>query len=107
MVVNRERKSVAEYVGAAELDGITLQELVDRATYLLERYGPDAVVDGHSAPYENNRHRVVFTNRLETDVEYDSRIAREERYTRDVEENERRTFERLKKKFEVNDAQRN
>ena len=77
--------------------GQTLQELKSIVDALIDKYGSDAC-------YQIRYHdywvcESIEKSRLETDVEYQGRIEREQRIRQQAEEQERKEFERLKVKY--------
>lgn len=91
---------------------VELQE-GDRIGDLVEQYGPDCRIDIDYGYYDDPRTYYLVLDRPETDEEYEKRIEEltalheaAERNKRDArkkrEEDDRKTYERLKKKFEKN-----
>lgn len=88
-----------------ELDGCSLADLLIKAAEWIVEYGPDAKIDvGQEVEqydYSNSQYVYVriMGDRLETDTEYDVRVAQEEKYKLLREERDKAEFERLSKIF--------
>ena len=86
-----------------EVEGTT-GGLLELATRLIEKYGPDANIDYDkyfTYPYEQNpspRFNIIVT-REETDEEYAARLQTEAEFKAAQVERDRKEFERLSKQF--------
>ncbi len=75
----------------------TLKELKAKIDNYIEKHGSDAV---YEIIVDNGWvNEYITSKRLETDVEYQKRIEREQRIRQQTEEQERKEFERLKAKY--------
>lgn len=98
--VNRERKMIPEREHFFEIGG-TLSDMQATLQAMIERYGPDAYIEGETEPYSDSDREsfYVFTKRPENDREYYKRVKEEERMAAIFEKRERDEFERLQAKF--------
>lgn len=87
---------VDDYV---DMDYATLGEFRDRIDGWIKQHGHNAMFEFQDDYDGYGRHLVLKAERLETDEEYNKRIAQEEHYNKIAEERDRKEFERLKKKF--------
>lgn len=75
-------------------EGYDLQELKEKAEYLLKEWGSDAKLE-YDQTNDDGSYKVLVS-RLETDEEYAGRLELEDMY----KENRRRQYEVLKQEFE-------
>lgn len=93
------KQTIYEIVDAAPCiaQDQTLQELKNVVDALIDKYGSDAKYQINCYDYWLDER--IEKSRLETDVEYQKRIEQEQRIKQQVEEKERKEFERLKAKY--------
>lgn len=99
MRVNRERIKVRVEVDTVDLDYETIQRAIQILEDLRDRYGADARIEKCTRAYEDRQYLAVMVERDETDAEMAKRIEEAEYWAARSEENDKREFERLKKKF--------
>lgn len=99
MSVNRERKMVEDEYTSIDFEYNTLDEAIRRLQTYRQELGGDARFSIRQYEYSDNTYLALMTTRPETDAEMDKRIANEERWAAQREQQERDTFERLAKKF--------
>ena len=92
MPVKRERIKVQTEVESLCLEYMTVGDAINQLEYIRNTYGADARFMKRSYDYSDGEYLAVMVEREETDDEYAARTVR-------IEENEKREFERLKKKF--------
>jgi hypothetical protein len=96
MTVNRERLTTWCEAESVYWDHVSLGYVARIVANLIDKYGPDAELVHTHEQYDDAYYFAVTVERPETDEEMAARIRREEL----EEDQERRTFERLKKKYE-------
>lgn len=99
-MVDRTRKMVRMPAEELDIKYSTLGSALQTIQRLIEKYGKKADIDTHSYPYDDREYLYVYAERPETDEEMHRRILQEEQREKSREEQDRREFERLKKKFE-------
>jgi hypothetical protein len=97
-MVNRNRLNVPKRMERFYLDCSTLSSGLETIQYLIDKYGPDAMICEHE-DYSDSKYFAVSVNVPETDMEMTRRIAEEERWEADKTARDRKEFERLKAKF--------
>lgn len=97
-----KKKMVRDRAGMyIDLEG-TIPEVIKRLQELQRQakaIKKDIFLSSEPRQYENGYELTVMENRLETDKEFDRRVALEIQAAAAREERERREFERLSKKF--------
>lgn len=83
-----------------DVDGDTLQKVLEKVTRLITEYGPEATIDKESHQYDDGYYLAVFVKEPETDEEFKARVALEARYTQRASQHEAAEYLRLKAKFE-------
>lgn len=99
MAVNRERKMIEDEYTSIDFEYNTLDEAINRLQKYRKELGGDARFSIRQHEYSDNTYLALITTRPETDAEMAKRIANEERWAAQREQQERETFERLAKKF--------
>lgn len=102
-MVDRSRKIVLKPAESLDIKYQTLGSALKEIAHLIEKYGENASIDTYSYPYNDTEYLYVYAERPETDKEMHERILQEEHMEKRREEQDRREFERLKKKFESNE----
>ena len=95
MIVNRDRKMTEVEYAYIDFEYNTIDEAIERMQKYREELGGDAWFSISS----DNTCLALMIKRPETDAEMAKRIAQEEYYTANIEDAERKEFERLTKKF--------
>lgn len=100
MAVNRERKIVPSEECSFYFKN-KLSEVLKEVKQLIKEYGPDAYVAGRTEDYSDSDREsfYVYVMKPENDVQYNKRIAREEKWEKDAEERDAQEFARLQAKF--------
>ena len=99
MAVNRERKMVEDEYTSRDFGDNTLDEAIRRLQTYRKELGGDARFAIREYEYSDNTYLALMKTRPETDAEMAKRIANEERWAAQREQQERDTFERLAKKY--------
>lgn len=99
MAVNRERKMIEVEYASIDFEYNTLDEAIKRLQTYRKDVGGDARFAIRQYEYSDNTYLALMTTRPETDAEMAKRIAGEERWAAQREQQERETFERLAKKY--------
>lgn len=99
-MVDRTRKTVLKPAESLDIQCGTLGSALTEIKRLIEKYGENASIDTHQYAYSDTEYLYVFAERPETDSEMLQRIVQEEQWENRKEEQDRKEFERLKKKFE-------
>jgi hypothetical protein len=88
-------------ISGYDLDGKTLAEAAKYLAELAEEYGAEAVLDwGQHDGYSESYSYEIRTTRLETDNEYETRLADEKRMKDFREQRDQAEYVRLKAIFE-------
>lgn len=95
MTVNRERKMTEVKYAYIDFEYNTIDEAIER----LQKYRAELGGDAWFTISSDNTCLALMTKRPETDAEMAKRIAQEEYYAANIEDAERKEFERLTKKF--------
>ena len=95
MIVNRDRKMTEVEYTYIDFEYNTIDEAIERMQKYREELGGDAWFSISS----DNTCLALMIKRPETDAEMAKRIAQEEYYAANIEDAERKEFERLTKKF--------
>lgn len=83
-----------------DIDGDTLQKVLERVTRLITEYGPEATIDKQTYQYDDGHYLAVFVKEPETDEELQRRVASELKYAQRASQYEAAEYLRLKAKFE-------
>jgi hypothetical protein len=98
--VNRERKIVPYEECYIDFE-MSLGEVLKEIKQLIKAYGEEAYIEGYTDQYSNSDRKTyhVFTKKPETDDQYNTRIAYEEKWTKESEARDAAEFARLSAKF--------
>lgn len=95
--VRVQEREISAYTFCASLGDI--KEYIDT---LIKQYGEDAVLDySQYDVYDDGYSFMLYKTRLETDLEYETRINKEKYTAAQLEQREREQMERLMKKYGV------
>ena len=83
-----------------DVDGDTLQKVLEKVTRLITEYGPEATIDEERCQYDEGKYLAVFVKEPETDEEFKLRVATETHYAQRASQYEAAEYLRLKAKFE-------
>jgi len=97
MAVNYERKMVKSEVDTLYVNYINLELLLNHVKKLIKKHGPDAHVQMMSSDF--GAYVGVTALVPETNVQMERRIAQEDRLEKEQEEQDRKEYERLTKKY--------
>ena len=97
MDVNCKRKMVKAEVDTLYVNYINLELLLNHVKKLIKKHGPDAVVTMMSSDF--GAYVGVTALVPETNVQMERRIAQEDRLEKEQEEQDRKEYERLTKKY--------
>jgi hypothetical protein len=95
-----ERQLVSREKTSFDVEYKTLKEILKEVNDLIQTYGEDAYVQMTQSAYSDGAYLAVFAKELETDEEYEIRLVTEERYSLLQEEQDKKKYEILKKKYE-------
>lgn len=100
-MVNREKKLIWKGEETLSFYGTLAVDVIKELQSYIDKYGAENVrVDNdYFYSYDDNKYNVIEIQRLETDVEYNTRVAMEVEYEQKREEQERKQFEALKAKY--------
>lgn len=77
------------------------RSVIEQLEYYIREYGEDNVtVDYDRRPYDDDYQHMICIQRLETDDEYEKRIAHDKWYKQQQEDKEKELFAHLKAKYE-------
>lgn len=77
-----------------------IKNILKEVNYLIQAYGEDAYVQMTQSTYSDGAYLAVFVKELETDEKYERSLVTEERYRLLQEEQDKKKYEILKKKYE-------
>ena len=98
-MINRNRIKVSTEVGSLDVNYTSLKGVLNQVQRLIEEYGEDAIIQERTTFYNDSKYLAVFADSLESDDDYNRRIALEEAHEIRIETQEKIEYERLKKKF--------
>lgn len=99
----RPRNIIFEESTMISLGYSTLNEALGYIKGLIKRYGKDAKILEHCDSYSSSeqQHYYVHSPRPETDIEYSTRLKKEDEYKKDQEKRDLAEFKRLQQKFKT------
>lgn len=94
------KKMCLDEIGSLDVDG-SAEYIIEQLKPFVELYGANKVSCSiEEYPYSNgDKYIAIFRSREETDEEYQKRTEEETKYKKIRDENERRQYEELSKKF--------
>jgi hypothetical protein len=94
------KKIIKVEVGTLDYDYSSAESVIDQLNHFIEIHGKGNVtLINKPTPYSDDYYVAILANREETDEEYRVRLVEEETRVARRLEQERETFESLKKKF--------
>ena len=99
MTVNYDRKMVYVEVDTISIEGVTIGGILEVVQHASKEHGNNAWVSLESYPYSDDTYYAIMVEKLETDKQYNERIALEEKYSKQQEVRDAAEFKRLSEKF--------
>ena len=94
-----QKKLVSVFKTSFDPDCRSLSSIIAELQNLVQQYGEDAHIEQRDYEYSDTKYFAVLVKELETDAQFEKRIAQEAIWQKAQEARDRLEYERLQQKF--------